>query len=124
MKQDNERVEFIDAQPGRKEPRKNGGVKDVLNGNVLSRESVSGQIPYILFLAFIALLYIGNRYRYDKMVRQGQELHVEVSNLRAEYITTAAQLMHVSRQSQVSRMVREKGLGLEESTVPPKRLRR
>lgn len=116
------RVEFIDAEPQPKEKRK-GGVRDILNGNILSKDAVAGQIPYILFLAILAILYIGNRYRYEKLIRDGQNLQVEVKNLRAESITTASQLMFISKQSQVSRLVQEKGLGLEESVVPPKKIR-
>ncbi|HOU74339.1 MAG TPA: FtsL-like putative cell division protein, partial [Tenuifilum sp.] len=44
-------------------------------------------------------------------------------NLRAESITTAAQYMSISRQSEVVKLVEEKGLGLIESRVPPKKLK-
>lgn len=84
MISDNKRVEFIDAQPLPKEPKKKGGVRDILNGNILSKENVAGQIPYVLFLALLAVLYIGNRYRFEKLVREGQTMQVEVKNLRAE----------------------------------------
>jgi hypothetical protein len=123
MIENNGRVEFIDAQPQPKEAKRKGGFRDILNGNILNKETVTGQIPYILFLAFLAIFYIANRYRYEKMVREGQNLQVEVRDLRAESITTASQLMFISKQSQVSRMVKEKGLGLEESVVPPKKIK-
>ena len=121
--ENNERIEFIDAQPIPKEPKRKGGMRDILNGNILSKENVSGQIPYILFLALLAVIYIGNRYKYEKLVRDGQNMQVEVKNLRAESITMASQLMYISKQSQVSRLVQEKGLGLEESVVPPKKIK-
>jgi hypothetical protein len=121
--ENNERIEFIDAQPIPKEPKRKGGIRDILNGNILSKENVSGQIPYVLFLALLAVIYIGNRYRYEKLVRDGQNMQVEVKNLRAESITMASQLMYISKQSQVSKLVQEKGLGLEESVVPPKKIK-
>lgn len=123
MISDNKRVEFIDAQPLPKEPKKQGGIRDIINGNVLNKENVSGQIPYVLFLAFLAIIYIGNRYRYEKLVRDGQNMQLEVRNLRAESITVASQLMFISKQSQVARLVKEKDLGLEESVVPPKKIK-
>ena len=116
-----ERIEFIDAQSQPKEKRK--GVLSILDGSLLSKEKVSNQILYTLFLAFLALVYIGNKYRYEKLIREGQKMQVEVKNLRAESITTAAQLMHISKQSQVSLMVEKKGLGLEASVVPPKKIK-
>jgi len=121
--QDNSRIEFIDEQPQTKGAKKKSGVRDIINGNILTREAVTGQIPYILFLAFLAIVYIANRYRYERLVREGQQMQIEVRNLRAESITTASQLMFISKQSQVSVLVKEKGLGLEESVVPPKKIK-
>jgi hypothetical protein len=123
MSEDKERIEFIDTQPQPKESKRRGGFRDILTGNILNKEAVAGQIPYILFLAFLAIFYIANRYKYEKLVREGQNLQLEVRDLRAESITTASQLMFISKQSQVSRLVDEKGLGLEESVVPPKKIK-
>ncbi|HPF92829.1 MAG TPA: FtsL-like putative cell division protein [Tenuifilaceae bacterium] len=117
------RIEFIDAQPQPRSNKRKSGFRDIINGNILNKENVTAQIPYILFLAFLAIFYIGNRYKYEKLIRNGQTLQVEVKNLRAESITTASQLMFISKQSQVSRLVNEKGLGLEESVTPPKKIK-
>ncbi|HOP03550.1 MAG TPA: FtsL-like putative cell division protein [Tenuifilaceae bacterium] len=123
MSEENQNVEFIDAPKEQKGPKKNSGLKDILTGNILSRESVSGQVPYILFLALLAVIYIANRYKYEKLVKQDQILQVEVKNLRAESITMASQLMFISKQSEVSKLIEQKGLGLKESVVPPKKIK-
>ncbi|MFP4555924.1 MAG: FtsL-like putative cell division protein [Bacteroidales bacterium] len=123
MSTSKERIEFIDAQPKPKSAKRKGGLRDIINGNILNKQTVSGQIPYIVFLAFLAVIYIANRYRYEKLVRAGQEMQIEVKNLRAESITTASQLMFISKQSEVSRLIKQRGLGLEESVVPPKKIK-
>lgn len=115
------RIEFIDAQPKPKSSKR-VGLRSIINGNILSRENVATQIPYILFLAALAILYIANRYKYENLIRQEQALQIEVKNLRAESITTASELMFISKQSQVARLVHDKNLGLEESIVPPKKI--
>jgi hypothetical protein len=46
----------------------------------------------------------------------------ELKKLRAESVSIAAELMEISRQSTVVKMVLEKNLGLKESLEPPKRL--
>ena len=120
--ENNQRIEFIDAQPQPKSAKRKGGIRDIINGNILNKENVTAQIPYILFLAVLAIFYIGNRYKYEKLIRSEQTLQIEVKNLRAESITTASQLMFISKQSQVSRLVKERGLGLEESVTPPKKI--
>ena len=121
--EENENIEFIDAPKEQKTAKKSSGLKDILTGNILSRESVAGQVPYVLFLAFLAIIYIANRYKYEKLVKQDQTLQVEVKNLRAESITVASQLMFISKQSEVSKLIEKKGLGLEESVVPPKKIK-
>lgn len=123
MTEENENVEFIDAPKEQKASKKSNGLKDILTGNILNRESVAKQVPYVLFLAFLAIIYIANRYKYEKLVKQDQTLQAEVKNLRAESITMASQLMFISKQSEVSKLIEQKGLGLEESVVPPKKIK-
>jgi hypothetical protein len=51
-------------------------------------------------------------------------MKTEVNNLRAEQITTASELMNISRPSQVATLVASKNMGLKESMEPPKKLKR
>jgi hypothetical protein len=67
-------------------------------------------------------VYIGNRFHAEKITRETTRLSREVKDLKAEALSTSANLMSVSRQSEVFRMVRENGLGLEELKTPPYRL--
>jgi len=124
MTEENETVEFIEEQPEKpKEKKASLGLKDILTGSVLTSEMVSRQLPYILFMALLAVFYIGNRYRYEKLVKKEKNLQVEVRNLRAESITTAAQLMFISKQSEVAKLCEKRGLELKESVVPPRKIK-
>jgi len=124
MSEENGTVEFIEENPDKpKDKKSNLGVKDFLTGSILTTESVSKQFSYILFLAFLAFFYIGNRYRYEKLVRNEKKLQLEVRNLRAESITTASQLMFISKQSEVAKLCEKRGLELKESVVPPKKIK-
>lgn len=126
MAEREEPKEFVDVESKQPQPkeRKDGiKVSDFLTGNIFTRESISRQFPFLLFLVIIAVLYIGNHYRYDRLMRTEQKLRVEVKNLRAESVTTAAKLMQISRQSEVIKLVEQQGLGLQESTTPPKKVK-
>ena len=124
MTEENETVEFIEEQPEKpKEKKTSLGLKDILTGSVLTSEMVSRQLPYILFMALLAVFYIGNRYRYEKLVKKEKNLQIEVRNLRAESITTAAQLMFISKQSEVAKLCEKRGLDLKESVVPPRTIK-
>lgn len=99
------------------------GVKDFISGRILTHEMISGQMPYTIFLVALAIIYIANNYHYNNLLRTELKMRKEVKNLRAESITTAARYMSISRQSEVVKLVEEKGLGLIESRVPPKKLK-
>ncbi len=113
--------EFIDIEESKKSQKK-GSFKDVLDGSLLIRENVVKQFPYIFFLTFLALIYTGNRYHAEKIKRKVTKFQVEQKDLRSESITTKSQLMYMSKQSEVAKLVKEKGLELEESTEPPKKI--
>lgn len=97
-------------------------LKNVIDGSILTRDSVIDQLPYVFFLTLIAVLYIGNRYHAEKIVRQSIKIQAELKELRAESITTASKLMFISKQSEVARLVEKKGLDLKEAVEPPKKL--
>lgn len=103
--------------------RQKVGVKDFISGRILTHEMISGQMPYIIFLVALAIIYIANNYHYNNLLRTELKMRKEVKNLRAESITTAARYMSISRQSEVVKLVEEKDLGLIESRVPPKKLK-
>jgi len=97
-------------------------VKELLSGSLISDKIVLKNFWYILLCTFLAALYIGNRFHAERITRETSRLSREVRDLKAESLSTSAHLMSVSRQSEVYRMVRDLGLGLEELKTPPYRL--
>ena len=105
-----------------KDEKKPIRAKEFLDGSILTREAMTRQLPFVLFLTVLAVLYIGNRYHAERMVRKITATEIEVKNLRAEQITIAAELMNISKPSEVAAIVDAKGLGLKPSVEPPKKL--
>jgi len=97
-------------------------LKELIDGTILVREDIKRQLPYVLFLTFLGIIYIGNRFYAERLVRQINEIKIEVTNLRTEQITTTAELMNISRPTEVAELVGERNLGLTESIDPPKKL--
>ena len=114
-------IEFIDQKTEQKEIRRTS-LREILDGSVLTREKVVRQLPFVLFITFLLILYIGNRYQTEKVIRQTLMLQTQLKELRAESISMASELENLSRQSQVSRLVEQKSLGLVESQDPPVKL--
>lgn len=120
MKEEN--VEFVDQKEESRE-LKGASLREFLDGTVITRKNVVKQLPFLVFLCLIGIVYIGNRYHAEKVVRDITKMQEEVKNLRAEEITTASELMKISRQSEVIKLIKEKELGLEESTEPPAKIK-
>ena len=107
---------------GKKNGRKKS-LKSLLDGSILTKDVVLDQMPYVLFLTFLAVIYIGNRYHAEKILRETKAAHTELKEMRAESITVASKLMNMSKQSVVVRMAMERGLELKESVKPPKQIK-
>ncbi|MCU0454902.1 MAG: FtsL-like putative cell division protein [Bacteroidales bacterium] len=97
-------------------------IKELLSGTMISEKIILNNLWYILLLTLLAAVYIGNRFHAEKVTRQMTRLQREVKELRAESLATSASLMDLSRQSEVYRLVKEKGLNLEELKAPPYKL--
>jgi len=114
-------IDFVDQGIERKENRRTR-LRDVLDGSLLTRDKVVKQLPYVLFLTGLLILYIGNRYHAEKVIRKNIDLQSELKELRAEAISTASELEFLSRQTQVARLVEQRNLGLIQSEVPPAKI--
>ncbi|MCX4290646.1 MAG: FtsL-like putative cell division protein [Odoribacter sp.] len=110
--------EFISPKEELKETV-GASVKELLDGRILADKVIRRNIMFILFLTFLGIFYIANGYSTEKLYKKKVSMEREVRDLRFESITTAAQLMFISKQSEVKRRVNEEGLELEESKEPP-----
>ncbi len=98
-------------------------LRDLIDGRILTRYIVVKQLPYILFLTFLAIIYIGNRYHAEKVVRETTKLQERLEELRSDAISIESKLFNLSKQSNVSKEIKKRGLELYESIVPPKRIK-
>ncbi|EOR94136.1 hypothetical protein ADIARSV_2749 [Arcticibacter svalbardensis MN12-7] len=92
----------------------------ILTEGVISKEAASEMMPFIIFIAFLGMMYIGNRHFAEKNIRQIDKLNKEVKELSWDYKTLKADLMLKSTQTEVANKVDT--LGLKEPVEPPKKL--
>ncbi|MCC7301406.1 MAG: hypothetical protein IT233_02080 [Bacteroidia bacterium] len=89
----------------------------LFSGSFLSNEETIRQLPFIFFLAFLGLLYIGNGYYAERTVRRISKVSFELKELQSEFIISSSELMQLSKQSEVARLARP--YGIHQSTIPP-----
>jgi hypothetical protein len=100
-----------------------GSVKEFVEIPKFNRETLVKQLPFILFLAVLGIVYIANQYHAERLVNDVNTLKKTRNEKRAEYISSASDLMQITQQSEVTRLVEEHNLGLKPLTAPPKKIR-
>jgi hypothetical protein len=103
---------------GKKAP-KDDFWKELMSGTMVTEKIILRNLRYFILLTILGTLYIGNRFHAESLTRQINKLQKEVRDLRSEALSTSADLMSVSKQSEVTKLVKNRGLGLEELTTPP-----
>ncbi len=111
------------SQPGVKARKGKGDfLKGLISGTVISDSFILKDIRYSAMIVLLAIVFIANRFNAERMEREITALEQEVRDLRAESLSVSADLGSVSRQSEISDLVKERGLGLEELREPPYRI--
>ena len=83
----------------------------------LNYQSIVKQVPFFLFLALLAVMYIYNGHYADKTIRNISRTAKEVKELQYEYKTIKGEVMFRSKQSELVKAVEP--LGLKELTESP-----
>lgn len=83
----------------------------------ISKEWMTRQIPFALFIIMLLLIHIYNVHTTERIIRKTDTLNKEIKELRSEYITILSELMSESKQSTVANKLDT--LGIKELTSPP-----
>ena len=83
----------------------------------LNYQSIVKQVPFFLFLAMLAVIYIYNGHLADKTIRKINQTAKEVKELKYEYISVKSKVMYQSKQSELIKAVEP--LGLKELVESP-----
>ena len=98
----------------------NGKIRNFDLGSVLSTENILANIPFILLLFLMAIIYIGNTHLVEKTVRQIDKINADLKEIRWQYMSSKADLMYKSKQTEVAKSV--EALGLKELRNPPQKI--
>lgn len=84
---------------------------------LLNYQWIVKNIPFFLFLAVLAVIYIYNGHYADKTVRNINKVSRDLKELQYEYKTLKSEVMFRSKQSELAKAVEP--LRLKELTTPP-----
>ena len=86
----------------------------------IKKDMIPKFLPFFFFISVMLLLYIANKYYAEKSYLEETLLKNELKELRAESLTTKAELVNKTKESEVAKLV--ENVGLEENKEPPKKI--
>lgn len=76
----------------------------------MSASVVLKNLPYVLFLGFLTVVYIANAHFAEKQVRKIQVLQNDVRELKRQYNALKSEIMYESRLREIGENVKRLGL--------------
>ena len=83
----------------------------------ISTDDATRALPFVLFVAFLGMLYIGNRHMSEQTLRNIDKINKEVKELSWEYKSSKAELAFKSTLTEVAK--RADTLGIKTAEQPP-----
>ena len=93
--------------------------KDVITGTVFTKNFLKKQYPLLIMIVILTIIYTDNRYASEKQITRITELKKQVKDAKYESLTISANLMEISRQSNISALLEAKGIKLMPGSTPP-----
>lgn len=94
--------------------------KSILGGDILQSRFMIKQIAFFIFLAFLLIIYTGNRYASQQDALLIDSLKVRLLEENYKVLTIESDLLNASRQSEIVKRLKENGDStLLNSTTPP-----
>ena len=118
VKEEEVKKEEIKA-PAKKTSKTVTTIKEIAGGNKLVLILERKNLPFILYIVLLGLLYISNTYYTSGTLRQIEKVKVQIKELRYEYVSTKKQLIETSRRNKVIERLKWGDKDLKESKVPP-----
>ncbi|HEY0244275.1 MAG TPA: FtsL-like putative cell division protein [Mucilaginibacter sp.] len=110
---------IVEEKPAKKDIPDNFLTQFLTNGFITTDAAIKA-LPFVLFLALLGMIYIGNRHLAEKNIRDIDKLNKEVKELSWDYKVTKADLAYKSTLTEVAKRVDT--LGIKESLQPPQKI--
>jgi hypothetical protein len=96
------------------------GILSVISGGFLAGEKALSSLPFVLYIAFLGMLYIANGYYAHNRLKDLDSLDNTITELRIQYIIAEDKLMYLSKESELDKATTS--IGLKEALVPPDKI--
>ncbi len=94
-------------------------IKDFASGRIFMKDFMIRQSKLVLLIIVCVFIYMDNRMKCEQMLSKIDDLNKELTTERYTYIITASELLEVGQQREIEKLIKEKGLSLENLDTPP-----
>lgn len=95
-------------------------LRSILGGDILQSRFIRKQVLFIIFCVALVLFYTGNRYQSQQDAITIDSLRTELQKVKYNVLTQSSELMNITRQSYVERVLKQtKDSVLETPITPP-----
>lgn len=93
--------------------------KDIFQGRFFSLDFFKRNAVYIVALVIMALAYIANKFVCQRSMEEVMTLKTELANAQTDLVNSSAKYNSMIRESEMTKLMREKNLGLSAPEDPP-----
>ena len=93
-------------------------INELLDGSFMTKDAIRRNYGLMLLIVGLVFIYINNHYAVIMHLSEIDTLQKELSDAKYEALTRTSDLMKESRQSNILRLIQERGLDLEEAQIP------
>lgn len=97
-------------------------LKEIVSGNWMGRNVKASNLYYMLFVVFLILAVIYNRYRAEELILEKRKLKEDVEILHSKHTKIETKLMFMGTERKVVSDSVIVNLGLELPKTPPKQI--
>lgn len=101
-------------------PHSNISLLKILGGDILQSEWLRRQIPLLIMLMFLVIIYIGNRYASQKEMIEIDDLKQQLTDVKYDALTRSSELLEKTRRSKIEQYLKNSNdSALKTAIVPP-----
>ena len=93
--------------------------KDIIQGRFFSLDFFKRNAVYIVALVVMALMYIANKFVCQSSMQEVLSLRTELANAQTDLVNSSAAYNSMIRESEMTKLMQEKNIGLSAPLDPP-----
>lgn len=120
LEEEAEREVIVEEKPAKGIP--DNFFTQFLKNGVVTSDDVTRALPFLFYVAFLCMVYIGLRHVSDNNIRDIDKVGKQVKELSWEYKSSKAELAYKSTLTEVAKRAEADSIGIHQSEQPPQKI--